>query len=89
MDFQAYLMHLKDYNLYETKKKIDHLKAFQVPKSILGPFAENTSEGEYDNIFRVIFESWTQEIERGINGLRKDLNFSSNRNFSLWCSGFH
>ena len=26
---------LKDYNLYETKKKIDHLKAFQVPKSIL------------------------------------------------------
>ena len=67
---------LKDYNLYETKKKIDHLKAFQVPKSILGPFAENTSEGEYDNIFRVIFESWTQEIERGINGLRKDLNFS-------------
>ena len=67
---------LKDYNLYETKKKIDHLKAFQVPKSILGPFAENTSEGEYDNIFRVIFESWTQEIERGINGLRKDLNYS-------------
>ena len=52
------------------------MKAFQVPKSILGPFAENTSEGEYDNIFRVIFESWNQEIERGINGLRKDLNFS-------------
>ena len=67
---------LKDYNIYEAKKKTDHLKAFQVPKSILGPFAENTSEGEYDNIFRVIFESWNQEIERGINGLRKDLNFS-------------
>ena len=54
---------LKDYNIYELKET-DHLKAFQVPKSILGPFAENTSEGEYDNIFRVIFESWNQEIER-------------------------
>ncbi len=74
---------LKDYKMLDNKKKLEHLKSFQVPKSLLGPFSNNSTKGEYDNIFRVVFENWSLELERSINGVRKDLNFSSQINILI------
>ena len=45
---------------------------FQVPESFLKSLGIKAKPGDYDNIFRPIFDSWRQEIDRAINGIKRD-----------------
>ncbi len=49
---------------------------FQVPESFLRAFGKSVKSGEYDDIFRPVFDSWRQEIDRTINSIRKDFIIS-------------
>ena len=53
-------------------EKLKDILSFQVPASFLKMFGQTIEKGEYDDIFRAVFENWRQEIERTINGIRKD-----------------
>ena len=53
-------------------EKLKSILSFQVPASFLTMFGQTVAKGEYDDIFRAVFENWRQEIERTINGIRKD-----------------
>ena len=39
--------------------------------------------GEHDNIFRSVFDSWRQEIDRTINGFRKDFQITEDTTILL------
>ena len=45
---------------------------FQVPETFIRAAGQTVDIGEYDDIFRPVFDSWRQEIDRTINGIRKD-----------------
>ena len=47
-------------------------KGYQIPESFLRAMGQNVSSGQYDDIFRPVFDSWRQEIDRTVNGMRKD-----------------
>ena len=50
--------------------------AFQVPESFIRAMGKKVNSGEFDDIFRPVFDSWRQEIDRTINGIRKDFTIS-------------
>ena len=68
---------LIDNGIYDNIKEDDHRKKFQVPKPLLSTFGDEVRIGEYDEIFRPVFENWIQEIERTINTMRKELTFAN------------
>ena len=49
---------------------------FQVPEPFLRAMGKKVNTGKYDNIFRSVFDSWRQEIDRTINGIRKDFKIT-------------
>ena len=49
---------------------------FQVPESFLRSMGFAADAGEYDDIFRPVFDSWRQEIDRTVNGIRKNVKIS-------------
>ncbi len=49
---------------------------FQVPESFIRAFGKTAKTGEHDDIFRSVFDSWRQEIDRTINSIRKDFTIS-------------
>lgn len=51
-------------------------ESFHVPESFLRSFGKSVNPGEYDDIFRPVFDSWRQEIDRTINSIRKDFTMS-------------
>ncbi len=53
-------------------EKFKDIPSYQVPASFLKMFGQTVEKGEYDDVFRAVFENWRQEIERTINGIRKD-----------------
>ena len=67
---------LRDNGLYDKKKEEQHRKLFQVPAPLLQTISKSIDKGEYDDIFRLVFEDWSQEIDRAINSMRKDLNIT-------------
>ena len=50
--------------------------SFQVPEPFLRAMGKKIAAGEHDNIFRSVFDSWRQEIDRTINGIRKDFKIT-------------
>ncbi len=56
---------------------------FQVPEPFLRSMGKKVEPGEYDNIFRSVFDSWRQEIDRTINGMRKDFKITEDTNVLL------
>jgi len=69
---------LRDNGLYNNITEDDHRNKFQVPKPLLSTFGDEVKIGEYDEIFRPVFENWIQEIERTINTMRKELTLANN-----------
>ena len=51
-------------------------KNFQVPETFLRSMGHKAETGEYDDIFRPVFDSWRQELDRTINGIRKEFKIS-------------
>ena len=51
-------------------------KSFQVPETFLRSMGHKAETGEYDDIFRPVFDSWRQELDRTINGIRKEFKIS-------------
>ena len=51
-------------------------KDFQVPETFLRSMGLNVQPGIHDDIFRPVFDSWRQEIDRTINGIRKEYKIS-------------
>ncbi len=51
-------------------------KNFQVPETFLRSMGHKAATGEYDDIFRPVFDSWRQELDRTINGIRKEFKIS-------------
>jgi len=49
---------------------------FQVPESFLRSMGLTADTGEHDDIFRPVFDSWRQEIDRTVNGIRKTFKIS-------------
>ena len=74
---------LKDNGIYENKTEKKHRNAFQVPEALLSTVGDPINRGEYDDIFRSVFENWIQEIDRTINGMRKDLKFTNDTKILL------
>ena len=51
-------------------------KAYQVPESFLRSMGHKADAGKHDDIFRPVFDSWRQELDRTINGIRKEYKIS-------------
>ena len=51
---------------------------YQVPRSFILATGKKVDQGQYDSILTPVFESWQQDINRIINGLRKVFSFSDN-----------
>ncbi len=51
-------------------------KDFQVPETFLRSMGLKVQPGIHDDIFRPVFDSWRQEIDRTINGIRKEYKIS-------------
>ena len=51
-------------------------KEFQVPETFLRAMGHKVEHGQHDEIFRPVFDSWRQEIDRTINGIRKEFKIS-------------
>ena len=51
-------------------------KDFQVPETFLRSMGLKVKPGIHDDIFRPVFDSWRQEIDRTINGIRKEFKIS-------------
>ena len=51
-------------------------KEFQVPETFLRAMGHKVENGQHDEIFRPVFDSWRQEIDRTINGIRKEFKIS-------------
>ena len=62
---------------------LEEKKDFQVPEPFLRSMGKKVKQGKYDNIFRSVFDSWRQEIDRTINGLRKDFKITEDTNILL------
>ena len=58
-------------------------KGFQIPESFLRAMGQNVSSGQYDDIFRPVFDSWRQEIDRTVNGMRKDCKITESTDVLL------
>ena len=56
---------------------------FQVPEPFLRSMGKKVEPGEHDNIFRSVFDSWRQEIDRTINGFRKDFKITEDTTILL------
>ena len=57
--------------------------SFQVPEPFLRSMGKKVEPGEHDNIFRSVFDSWRQEIDRTINGVRKDFKITEDTTILL------
>ena len=51
-------------------------KKFQVPEAFLRSMGHKAEPGEHDDIFRPVFDSWRQELDRTVNGIRKEFKIS-------------
>ena len=51
-------------------------KGFQVPETFLRSMGHKAEPGEHDDIFRPVFDSWRQELDRTVNGIRKEFKIS-------------
>jgi len=51
-------------------------KDFQVPETFLRSMGLKVEPGIHDDIFRPVFDSWRQEIDRTVNGIRKEYKIS-------------
>ena len=58
-------------------------KDFQVPETFLRSMGIKVEPGKYDDIFRPVFDSWRQEIDRTINGIRKEYKISDDTEILL------
>ncbi len=58
-------------------------KLFQVPESFLRSMGQKVNKGTYDDIFRPVFDSWRQEIDRTINSMRKEFKISDDTEILL------
>ena len=56
---------------------------FQVPESFIRAMGKKVSPGIHDDIFRPVFDSWRQEIDRTINGIRKEFAISDDTEILL------
>ncbi len=56
---------------------------FQVPEPFLRSMGKKVEPGKHDNIFRSVFDSWRQEIDRTINGVRKDFKITEDTTILL------
>ena len=50
---------------------------FQVPRSFILAAGKRVNVGEFDSIFTPVFEKWQQDINRSINGLRKEMSINN------------
>ena len=50
---------------------------FQVPETFLRSMGKKVNPGKYDDVFRPVFDSWRQEIDRTVNGIRKEFKISN------------
>lgn len=60
---------------------------FQVPETFLRALGIKANTGEYDEIFRPVFDIWRQEIDRTINGIRKQFEISDSTEVFISGSG--
>ena len=51
-------------------------KEYQVPETLLRSIGHKADIGKHDDIFRPVFDSWRQELDRTINGIRKEYKIS-------------
>ncbi len=56
---------------------------FQVPETFLRSMGHSAKPGEHDDVFRPVFDSWRQEIDRTVNGVRKSFKISDNTEILL------
>ena len=69
-------------------KEWSHRENFQVPESFLRSMGYTADVGEHDDILRPVFDSWRQEIDRTMNGVRKSFKISENTEILLsGCAG--
>ena len=57
--------------------------AYKVSESFLRAMGQKVNPGEHDDIFRPVFDSWRQEIDRTINGMRKEFKISDDTEILL------
>jgi len=74
---------LKDNGMYKTKKDEEHRKLFSVPETLLSIADQKLNKGEYDGIFRSVFENWKQEIDRIVNDIRNEVKISDDSEILL------
>ena len=53
-------------------------KNYQVPETFLRSLGHKAETGEHDDILRPVFDSWRQELDRTVNGIRKEFKISKN-----------
>ena len=58
-------------------------KNFQVPETFLRAMGLKADPGTHDDIFRPVFDSWRQEIDRTVNGIRKEYKISDDTEILL------
>ena len=51
-------------------------KNYQVPETFLRSLGHKAEAGEHDDILRPVFDSWRQELDRTVNGIRKEFKIS-------------
>ena len=51
-------------------------KNYQVPETFLRSLGHKAETGEHDDILRPVFDSWRQELDRTVNGIRKEFKIS-------------
>jgi len=56
---------------------------FQVPESFIRAMGKKVAQGKHDDIFRPVFDSWRQEIDRTINGIRKKFTITDDTQILL------
>ena len=56
---------------------------FQVPESFIRAMGGKVGRGKHDDIFRPVFDSWRQEIDRTINGIRKEFTIADDTEILL------
>ena len=66
-----------------TNEKLKNISLFQVPASFLRMFGHTVQPENHDEILRPVFEGWRQEIERTVNGMRKEFKINESTNILL------
>ena len=56
---------------------------YKISESFLRAMGQKITPGENDDIFRPVFDSWRQEIDRTINGMRKEYKISDDTEILL------